>query len=322
MSDSSAIWSIVSIVVSSIVAVLIYKLQKIKKYPSQLSYTILNKTKVLQNVPGSFNDLSLRYNNYSISQELHYIELMVFNPRTSDVGNAESNSSIIISLPSKSKWIDVKMIDVKIKKESPSVGSSVSVSKLSPSDAELQFRLLKENESIIIEGLVESLSLFPIPEGIVLAFSHRIPNLDRLHYLPNVSEYEMKRSKSSVKWLVILVLSILLTACFRLAMPQYSRVYYVDSLDNEVYSVAMNKDQMVVVNTPNGNSFKPKLVIPFNDFLTRFTPVSQYKKNYNQYIMPSLFLLMCVLMIALSLEEFDNLRRYRKLKRIKNAFNQ
>lgn len=149
--SSTALWSLAGIVVTVIVSFLIYRLQKVRKYPSQLSYTILNKSKVLQHAHGSFNDISLRYNDYSVSLELHYLEVMVFNPRSSDVGNANSKSTVSLTLPSLSKWVDVK-----IKSESPSVGSSISISSDSDLNADLKFKLLKKNEFIVIEGLVES----------------------------------------------------------------------------------------------------------------------------------------------------------------------
>ena len=268
---------------------------------------------VLQHVPGSFNDLSLKYNNYSVSQELHYFKVMVFNTRSADVGDANSDSVVSIMLPALSKWVDVK-----IESESESVGSSVSISSDSPSQAELRFKLLKKNESIVLEGLVESASFFPISEEKSLVFSHRIPNVDRFLYIPNVSDSELKRSKNLIRWLVFVVLCALSTLIFRMALPQNSRVYYRDSVDNKVYSIAVNKDEMIVVDDPDAISFVPKTIIPFSEFTKRFSPVSQYRKVAGRNVGPIVLLIMSMIMIVFSFEEFGNLRRYKQFKRIQS----
>lgn len=309
--SSTALWSIAGIVVTVIVSFLVYRLQKVRKYPSQLSYTILSKSKVLQHTHGSFNDISLRYNDYSVSLELHYLEVMVFNPRSSDVGNANSKSTVSLTLPSLSKWVDVK-----IKSESPSVGSSISISSDSDLTADLNFKLLKKNEFIVIEGLVESVFFFHLPEEKLLTFNHRIPNLDIFRNVSHVSDKLYKTSVNSLRWAVFVVLAFLSLSVLRFVSPDSSRILYSDSVDKKVYSVSINKKEQIVLNEVGSFSLKSE-VIPFDEFTNRFSPVCSYKKPPMSLVQSVLFLIVSLLVLAVSIDDIRTIKRYHLLKQIK-----
>lgn len=98
---------------------------------------------MLEPVPDSYKDATLTYNDNSVSQVLHYFLLSIVNERKSDVGNAEKDSFVFITLTESSKWVDVK-----IKQESAGVGSSVSIS--SERQVDLSFNLLKQGDYILI----------------------------------------------------------------------------------------------------------------------------------------------------------------------------
>ena len=309
--SSTALWSIAGIVVTVIVSFLIYRLQKVRKYPSQLSYTILSKSKVLQHAHGSFNDISLRYNDYSVSLELHYLEVMVFNPRSSDVGNANTESTVSLTLPSLSKWLDVK-----IKSESPSVGSSISISLDSDLNAVLSFKLLKKNEFIVIEGLVESVFFFNLPEEKLLTFNHRIPNLDIFRNVPHVSDNIYKANVNNLRWAVFVFIALLSLSVFRFISPSSSRILYSDSVEKKVYSASMNKKEQIILNEVGNSSLKSE-TIPFDEFSSRFSPVCLYKKPPMSLVQPVLFLILCLLVLAVSIDDIRTIKRYHLLKQIK-----
>lgn len=294
-----------------IVSFLIYRLQKVRKYPSQLSYTILSKSKVLQHAHGSFNDISLRYNDYSVSMELHYLEVMVFNPRSSDVGNSEMDSTVSITLPGLSKWVDVK-----IKYESPSVGSSISQSSDSERQADMKFKLLKKNEYIVFEGLVESVFFFNLPDDKVLTFSHRIPNLDVFRCVSHVSEKQYKNCKSIIRWAAFSVLAFLSLAVLRSLSSNYSRVLYRGSEDNKVYSASINKNEQILLDNQSSFSFKSK-VIPFDEFSSRFSPVRLYKQSPIVLVQTILDLVFSIIILVFSLDSIGVIKRYNLLKQIR-----
>lgn len=306
--SSTALWSIAGIVVSIIVSFLIYRLQKVKKYPSQLSYTILSKSKVLQRVPGAFDVLSLKYNDYSVSQELHYIEVIVFNQRSSDVGNAETDSSISVSLPVSAKWVDVR-----IKRESKDVGSSISLP--SARQADLKFKLLKNMESIIFEGLIESASFFSYRDDKLLTFSHRIPNTDKFHYSSKVSDSRFKESIGFFKHTALVILLLLSLLVSSAVIPFSSGVLYRNSEDGQLYKVSVTHNELFAIESPNGFSFHPKEIIPFSDFLARYVPVSQYHKTAH-YGVPAIMLILVIIMFLLiTPSEIRSIRRYKQLQK-------
>lgn len=307
--------TIVSFIATVTATILGIVLAKRMKYSSQLSYTVLNKSKVLERVPGSFDDLSLKYNNYSINQNLHYIQAMVFNTRCSDVMNVMPDNPISIELPSTSKWVDVR-----IKKESPSVGSSIRVSADSASVAQLSFNLLKENDSIEFEGLVESESPLPLSEEDVLSVSHRLINVDKFRYVPTIREEHVV--SSGVVELVAIILTFLL-ACISgfFLIPKESSVKFKDSLSGEVYVVTINKNDQFVLKCTSLRMPDHKEIIDYESFVSRFTPVQHYDKR-DEVAMTTFYglilLFVLVLVLCVLYNHSKKSRNYQLIKRIES----
>lgn len=304
---------VLGIAATIIGAVISVILVKRKKYPCQLSYTVLNKSKVLERLPGSFSHSSLKYDDYSVSQELHYIEVMVFNTRSADVGNAKSQTSVTISLQESAKWVDVK-----VKKETPLVGSTVSVS--SEREVQIMFDLLKKNEFIVLEGLVESSSLFSVPDNDLLSFTHHVPNLDKFLYIPSKDDAGFKSGIEFLKIMVIIFLAILSLLLLKDVLPlSSSEIQYRDAKDGKLCSLAVTKDERIIVYPAHSLGFRFSMgeIIPVSEFEDRFSPVPEYNTLSEYYLKLVLLLAVFLLILgALMSPEIRSAYRHKRLKQI------
>lgn len=303
---NGVVLGIVSLVATIVFGWIGYSFARKKRYPAQLSFSVLNSSKVLRHVPGSFNDVTFRYNDYSVIQELHYIVVMVYNMRACDVGDAEKDTLISVILPEGAKWVDVK-----IKKEAEMVGSSISIS--SDCQADLCFKLLKLHDYVIIEGLVESASTTMNPDKTLISFSHRIPNLDRFRYCPSISDamYEDSR-KTLLKHVPIVFLISVILFCLAL-IPFRTNILYQDVSDGRLYSTRVTKDEMIVVKDCSCLIPNSREKLSFVVFSNRFTPVDYYKKDSSVIFifgLVSVFLLL--LDVFLILFESRVIKRYKE----------
>lgn len=202
--DSTFFWGVVGVVVTVLIAYLFYRLQKIQKYPSRLSFSIPTHSRVLQRVNSNFSEFSLKYKDYSIAQDLYYLEILVFNTRDSDVSAPSFSSPVSIKLPNGAKWIDAQ-----IKNQSPDVSGSVRVRPDQESCAELCFGLLRNKEFILIEGLIESNVDIIDHDNCKLKIEHRIANLDSFDF---VYSFSGVRHASFKKILILNYVALMTTA--------------------------------------------------------------------------------------------------------------
>lgn len=270
---SAAFWSLLGV----IVAVIIYWLQRIRRYPSKLSFTIPYFSPVLNRVPMHFREISLKYQDLSIEQDLFYVDFLVFNARKSDVGlpNMESNLSVL--LPNKTKWVDIQ-----VKNESKGIESTVNICQENPSEAILSFQMLRVDESIRIEGLIEASSLdFLGIDDPFLSFRHRIHDLDKLKYVPYISDAACRKSKKILRrYLVFFVLLVGIILAL-LMVPQNSRILYRNNDTEEKVSVSVNHMNEIVI-TPYDRILKGD-VITAEEFNEKYTPIMQYQKPSSFY---------------------------------------
>ena len=293
---SGAFWGLLGV----IVAVIIYWLQKIRRYPSKLSFTIPYFSPVLNRVPMHFSDLSLKYHDLSIKKDLFYVDFLVFNTRKSDVGLPNTDSSLSVCLPQKTKWVDIQ-----VKNESEGIGSTVNIDQENPSEAILSFHMMRENESIRLEGLIEahSLDFLGIDEPF-LSFRHRIHDLDKLNYIPYISDAACRKSKKTLRrYLVFLILLVgFILALF--LVPQNSRILYKNNDTEEKVRVSVNPMNEIVI-SPYDKVSKGE-VITLEEFNEKFTPILQYQTSgsfyYNIAISIFSLLIYCFLVYNVSID--------------------
>lgn len=204
--NSTLLWGIIGVLATILVAYLFYKLARIQRYPSRLSYCVLNHSRIAS----SFPDLSLTYKGQSVTKDLYNIEILVFNTRSSDVCAVAPESLISLVLPNDSKWIDVR-----IKGHSHNVRGSIDINPQNNSKAGLSFSLLRKNEFIIIDTLFESNSSILNQSNYKLIIEHRIPNLDSFEFVPYSQDTLFKGIRytyiSIIVMLIVMVTGVLST---------------------------------------------------------------------------------------------------------------
>lgn len=173
--NSTLFWGIIGVLATILVAYLFYRLARIQRYPSMLTYCVLNHSRIAS----SFPDLSLTYKGHCVTKDLYNIEILIFNTRSSDVCAAAPESLITLVLPNDSKWIDVR-----IKGHSQNVRGSIGINTQDSSKAGLCFSLLRNNEFIIIDTLIESNNSLINKSNHIFKIEHRIPNLDSFEFVP------------------------------------------------------------------------------------------------------------------------------------------
>lgn len=293
------------------VAFIIYWLQRIRRYPSQLSFTIPFFSPVLKRVPMHFRDISLKYQDMSIEQDLFYVEFMVFNTRKSDVGLPNTDSSLCIVLPDKTKWVDIQ-----VKNECEGIGSSVAINHVNPSEAILSFHMIRENESVQIEGLIEASSLdFLGIDDPFLSFRHRIHDLDKLRYITYISDSRYRKSKKTLRH--YLTFWALLVGCLLalLLIPQKSRMLYKNNDTEEIVSVSVNPKNEIVI-YPYDRVSKGE-VITAEEFNEKCTPVFEYKKSNYKYYSVAIALLLLLVYSLLVYDMCKDIYRHRIIARIR-----
>ena len=100
---------IAGIVVTVLIAVLIYRLQKTRKYPGRLTASLISMSRVLEEKPEHYVDLTLRLGEYQIEKNLLYLEFLIFNERSYDIKADINDSYVTVLLPDNAKWVDVRV---------------------------------------------------------------------------------------------------------------------------------------------------------------------------------------------------------------------
>lgn len=121
----------------------------------------------------NFQDLSLRYHEFEIEEDLTYVKFVLYNDKSFDYSNEDKSDPVQILLPENHKWIDAKIVDC-----SKNTNPELLLNNNQNQELDLVFKLLKNNEYIEIDGLIESKeeeNAHTIEEGIEI--KHRISNV-------------------------------------------------------------------------------------------------------------------------------------------------
>ncbi len=296
------------IVVTIVIAFLIYHLQKNRKYPGCLSASLLSLYRVLGEKPKHYSDLSLKLGDYQIEKNLIYVRLLIFNERSYDIKSDDPQCYVSVALPKNAKWVDVR-----VSKQSEQVGAVVMLDKENPSRYSLGFDLLREGESILIEGLIESeddLSRDALFDRMTLL--HRIPNVSKVEKLYCPTRSRMKYA--SVKLRVYMAVAILafITSIVSLFYNNTIPLRYIDKETSKSVSLAVNRYDEIVA-FPRKWSKGDSYSINTEDFSSRMTPIASYHLGIDHYysIIMAFFLFLVIIMI-----EWTDITETRRGKRV------
>lgn len=298
-------------------SLLLFLIQRIKNYPGQLCYSILDCSKIVEKKESSFKDVSLQYKDYNVEDSLFYVKILVFNQRTFDVKAETSESSISLLLSNESKWLDVG-----IKHESEGVGSSVCVDEKIKHKAYLSFPLLRKEESILIEGLIESSLSISDNEESILRVNHRISGLDAFKYIPVVTERMYKRCKRMIKIMGSIMGITLLIMVFTLFRPYRSPILYnniCDPKDSTEYRVELDKKERIIVDEYQLISLRINSgrTIPKEEFELNYRPAYHFHESYVLYYNIGSTLMLFFLLVYLLYYTIREIGRYKLLSRFK-----
>lgn len=277
-----------------VLSLLLFWIQKIRKYPSRLNYSVLACSKIVGKNNLEFDDdVSLSYKDYEVKDDLYYTKILVFNKRSSDVVAIEKDSQIVIRLPNNSKWLDIRVND-----ESLGVGSKVTINQETMQATFLSFQLLKKHEHILIEGLIESKLSLEDMDNSIFSFNHRIAELDTFENVPIVTENRFRRCIRNLKVYGVTLGIMLLLLVGMLLIPDKSSVLY-RSINNTngstEYSIGVDKRNRIVVEEykPFSLGLNSGAVISNKEFESDYSPVFRYHGEFRFYynIVMSLFIL-------------------------------
>lgn len=305
-----AILSIILTVFGILLSVLLYQLQKKRKYPSRLNYSILECSRVLSTIPEGFNDLSLKLNDALITNNIYYLKLAVFNPRMSDVCADENTGGIKIQLANQSKWVSAQ-----IKSESNNVESGIQPCNDAGDTMILNFSLLKKDEFVIIEALIEAKNFLLYSEDERLSLSHRIPELDKLAYLSSVSKREFDLVKKRIWFKMVYLILCILLLLFQLFIPDRGIVQFKNDMDGKRYSVSVDKDNSIIVTKMWSWPFAKGKTMTVEEFESQYTPDYSYHKTWLRVYNYVLFCVLAVFVGILTIEDVTTINRYKLLKK-------
>ena len=74
--DRSILATIIVGALTALFSYLIYRIQRIRRYPGRLSFTVNEFLRVMSNTPVNYDKLSIMYDNYQVKDNLIFIKLL------------------------------------------------------------------------------------------------------------------------------------------------------------------------------------------------------------------------------------------------------
>ena len=201
--------SIILAVASIAIAILIYFLQRNIRYPGALTFAFIEMRRVMNSTPQNYCELSLKYNDYEIEEDLYYIKFIIYNDRSYDYSIGDDATPLKVNLPEGYKWVDARIVGC-------SEDVQANIINKDDNGIFLKFNLLRKNDRIEVDGLIESksrITLKDFADDIVVY--HRIPNVSPVMKKTILDELGYKREKYKISILgipLIIYLLLLLNA--------------------------------------------------------------------------------------------------------------
>lgn len=240
--NSTQLWGVYGIIATIVVAVFIYLLQKKKHYPGEMRFSILELWKVMWTTKTNYKDLSLNYHGYSIKEDLSYVKIVLYNDKSFDYSNYDKDNPVQIILPNNCKWIDAKIVNC-----SEQIQTEVYVNEDNKQELDLVFKLLKENEFIEIDGLIESSNGVRLNDfQDVIEIEHRISNVDKVKKTRILNQTEINKSKSYIRFSGIMFVAIIMLLCYAIWINPASPLKFTEIESGKTVMLYVNKDGMIV----------------------------------------------------------------------------
>ena len=296
--------SIASIVVTIVISLLLHNS---RKYPGGLSVSLINLYRVLGKKPDHYANLSLNLGDYQIENNLLYVKLILFNEKSFDISATTSESRVTMLFPDTINWVDLHEV-----KHASQLNVDVSINNFNPSEASIGFSLLKQGESIILEGLIETKEEYTRDSLLnQIQFHHRIPNVGNITKVYCPPEISGKWRATKILFTTFFAVAICLFA-FKAIYNDNVPLRYIDQISRKSVAIALNKDSELVVypkTWTRGGSY----IVSEDYFKEHFVPDRTYNRNYEQT-----FAIVCIslLLLAILLGDWEYIKETRTRKKL------
>ena len=313
---STGTWGVILGVASIIIAILIYYLQKIIRYPGQLKFALVETWKVMSASPGGYKDLSLRYNDYEIEEDLNYVKFILYNTKSYDFSSGNDDNPIRLTLPAGCKWIDAKIVGCSEEVQADIVNKNGI-------ELDLTFKLLRKNEFIELDGLLESNSNIGVRNmSKNISVRHRIPNVAAVKTATLLDPNEYKQARSRLITFGIMLALIFSVLFYALVLHPTSPLRYKELKSGEIRALYLDKEGKIVYHKGmfiwNGYSDPIKQEEFVKQYEPYFEKSSFEKSDYVHLSMLILSLLLLGLMVVLSAFSLIETKELRKIMKVNN----
>lgn len=237
---STGVWGVVLGAASIAIAILIYFLQKQIRYPGQLKFAIIETWKVRSTSPNGYGELSLKYNDYVIKEELNYVKFILYNKKSFDYSSGDDDNPVRIVLPKGCNWIDAKIVE-----SSEEIQAEIINKK--GNELDLRFNLLRKNEYIEMDGIMESKSKISLRNlAHVIEVHHRIPNVSSVKNTTILDAYDYKHMKKCLVLFGIMMAFVVFTMVYALVINPTIPLKYKEIESGKTVSVYLDKRGNIV----------------------------------------------------------------------------
>ena len=309
--DWSIFLGIVGIVVTVVIALLIYHLQKIRRYPGRLSASLISMSRVLGEKPEHYlSELSLSLGEYQIEKNLLYVELLLFNERSYDVSAVEGDARVKVTLRDNAKWVDVR-----IARQADGVGAAVVLENEDRAVFSLGFDLLRGGESVILEGLVETDNLFSrdsLFEEIQL--THRIPNVGETEKLNCPDRKYLRSSKLKLGLFVLFAAFAISALIISLVIKDTIPLRFIDNQTEKSVSLSVDRNDSIKA-YPGKWSRRGSYTMTREYFTKNLVPDTEYHRSFEHFYTIIMSGILLLLLILFEWEDFADYRRWKKVSK-------
>ena len=151
-----------------------------------------------------------------------------------------------------------------------------------------------------------------------MSLDHHICNLDKFRFTPCVDNYQYEQSITLMKLLFLFLVFITAGLGIFIFLPNNESIQYKDSLDNKLYSIAIDKDGMFVASDHHA-FFKHPNQFSYDVFVERFVPTSEYPGFPRNLLFLLIFCYVVLFVVAL-VASSDSIKSIWYERRARKAF--
>lgn len=308
---STNAWGIIIGVASIVIAILIYFLQKQIRYPGQLKFSIIETWKVRRSSPNGYGDLSLKYNDYEIEEELSYVKFIVYNRKSYDYSSGGEGCPVRIIVPEGCKWIDAKIVGYSKDVQADIVNEDGK-------ELNLTFNLLRKNEYVEMDGLLESKSKVNLRNiANHIEVKHRIPNVSSVKSMTLLDAYDYKEIKHRITLFGFMFAMMFFILFYAIVINPASPLKFKEISTGETLSLYVNREGEIVYH--NGIFIWNKYSNPISkeEFDKKYEPIVEPSSlGRTDYYYLGFFLIIFILLLYVILRWSSVLLKNKEIKRI------